>query len=89
MPLTYDQALLAAKEFLANNPFPYPEYRWVLTVGRPIAEGWYFDFRFERVDDEPPDDGFGGAPGYKVVAETGDVRVVGWAELQTLNVAMG
>jgi hypothetical protein len=92
MPLTYDDALLAAKAFLEAEPFPYPEYRWVPTSGRPIAEGWYFDFEVQRADGQPlrfPRDAFGGAPGYKVLAANGDVRVVGWEEFHRLNISAG
>jgi hypothetical protein len=89
MPLTYDEALSAAKAFLEANPFPYPEYRYPPpSAGQPIAEGWYFDFHLERVDAEPmqfPRDAFGAAPGYKVLAATGEVRVVGWEEYHQLN----
>lgn len=63
MPLTYDEALMAAKAFLNANPFPYPEYRYVPTTGRAIADGWYFDFWVERIDGQPLEGAFGGAPG--------------------------
>lgn len=92
MPLTYDEALSAAKAFLAAEPFPYPEYRYVPTTGRPIGEGWYFDFRVERVDGQPlqfPRDAFSGAPGYKVLATNSVVQVVGWEEFHRLNTASG
>jgi hypothetical protein len=92
MSLTYDEALAAAKAFLDAKPFPYPEYRYVPTSGWPIAEGWYFDFQVERVDGQPlqfPGDAFGGAPGYKVLQATGEVRVVGWEEFHQLNIPPG
>src|SRR5688500_9039632 len=91
MPLTYDQALSAAAAFLAANPFPYPQYRYVPTAGRAIPGGWYFDFKFERLDGEPlrdERDAFGGAPGYKVLAAGGEVEVVGWEEFHRLNTAV-
>ena len=92
MPLTYDEALSTAKAFLAANPFPYPEYRYLPTTGRPIADGWYFDFKFERLDGEPLQDKrdtFGGAPGYKVLAANGEVQVVGWKEFHRLDMTAG
>ena len=91
MPLTYDEALLVAKAFLDAKPLPYPEYRYVPTTGRPITEGWYFDFGVERIDGQPmqfPRDAFGGAPGYKVLAANGEVREVGWEEFHRLNTAV-
>ena len=92
MRLTYDEALSAAKAFLSANPCPLEAYRWVATTGRPIAEGWYFDFERERLDGEPmevPRDAAGGAPGYKVLSATGEVRVVGWEEFHQLDAAAG
>lgn len=92
MPLTYDEALSAAKAFLDAEPFPYPEYRYAPTTGRPIAGGWYFAFKVERIDGEPlqfPRDAFGGAPGYKVLAGNGEVQVVGWDELDKLDATAG
>jgi len=32
-----------------------------------------------------PRDSFGGAPGYKVLAASGEVHVVGWEEFHRLN----
>ncbi|HEX3356738.1 MAG TPA: hypothetical protein VHS31_07200 [Tepidisphaeraceae bacterium] len=88
MPLTYPQALAAAKAFLDAKPFPHPQYRYVPTTGKPIPDGWYFSFDFERIDGQPlefPRDAFGGAPGYKVLAANGQVHIVGWDELDKLN----
>jgi hypothetical protein len=83
MQLSYDEALAIATAYLAANPFPYPEYRYLPPIGRPIAGGWYFDSRIERVDGEPmlyKRDAMGGAPGYKVLAANGEVHIVGWEE---------
>ena len=92
MPLTYEQAVSAAKAFLVTEPFPYPEYRYLPTTGRAIKDGWYFNFRLERVDGQPlefPRDAFGGAPGYKVLAASGEVQVVGWEEFRRFDLAAG
>ncbi|MFL5331387.1 MAG: hypothetical protein ACJ8C4_21065 [Gemmataceae bacterium] len=88
MSLTYDDAVSTARAFLDAERVPSPEYRYVLTTGRPIAEGWYFDFKLERVDGDAlrdPRDLFGGAPGYKVLAVNGEVQIVGWQEYHRLN----
>lgn len=75
--LAYEDACRLAQSHLDSDPFPDPSYRWVLSEGKPIPEGWYFEYRFEPVsDDIDLDDGFGGAPGY-VVSRSG-IRIVGW-----------
>jgi hypothetical protein len=82
MALTYEQAVAAARAYLKATPFPYPEYRYVATIGRPAAEGWYFSFAIERVDGHAlgEQDAFGGAPGYLVSSDDGQVRVIDWKE---------
>ena len=87
MSLTYDQACDLAKKHLSEEPFPHKDYRWKLSNGKQVSDGWYFDYSFESVNDLPPDqwEGFGGAPGF-IVSEQG-VRVVLWPEFQDRGLA--
>jgi len=82
MALDYEQAVTVAKAFLAAEPFPYPEYRYALTIGQPTAGGWYFDYSIERIDGQPMSEreAFGGAPGYLVPSDGSKVRVISWEE---------
>ena len=91
MALTYDEAVAAAKAHLEAEPFPDPVYRWCSPTGRAVAEGWYFDYSFERVDGKPcgTDEGFAGAPGYVVSSRDGTLRVMGWKEWQDRQLEAG
>jgi len=91
MSISYDQASAAARGYLKANPLPYPEYRYVLTVGRAVSDGWFFLFDFERVDGRPlgEKDELGGAPGFIVSLDDGKVRVVNWKEWSDRQLGTG
>jgi hypothetical protein len=78
MAITFEQAATAARAYLEREPFPHPGYRWVLPPGRPVPDGWYFDFTFERTDGQPLSDAdaMGGAPGFLVSATDGQIKTI-------------
>lgn len=91
MVTSHHLAITAAQAYLDANPFPDPSYRHVLTQGRPVSDGWYFDFDYERVDGQPlgEDDLFVGAPGFIVSSRDRSVRVIGRKEWHDRNLLAG
>ena len=83
--------MAAARAHLDAEPFSDPQYRRVLPAGRPVSDGWYFDYALERTDGRPLSDAdaVGGAPGFLVSAADGQVRVVGWAEYAERQLGAG
>jgi hypothetical protein len=86
--MTYEKALAVAKRHLEENPLPHTDYRWRLSDGREVSEGWYFDYCFEPVRPIPEAEWeqFAGAPGFLVLRDKAEVRIVGWAEYRNLSV---
>lgn len=87
MRLTYEEAVAAARGHLAylntQDPRFYQMYRYVPTDGVATDDGWFFNFKVERVDGLPlhyKRDARGGAPGSIVSAGDGSVRVISWRE---------
>ena len=90
MALTYDQAVATAEAHLEEERFPDAEYRWSTPKGRPVAEGWYFEYAFERVDGKPLGmHGFVGAPGYVVSSLDGTLRVISRKEWHERGLGAG
>jgi hypothetical protein len=86
--MTSDEATAAARRHVEANRFPEEGFRWALDPGSRLAEGWYFDYQFKRVQgmgDLPP---YAGAKGF-IVLPDGRVRDVSWPEWQKLQRAPG
>ena len=79
--MTDEEAIALAKQHLVDNPLPHSDYRWRLTDGREVGDGWYFDYAFEPMRPIPEHElgYFGGAPGF-IVRYDGTVRNVSWSE---------
>ncbi len=80
--MTYDEARAVANRHLEAEPFPHPDYRWRLSEGRSIPEGWYFDYCFEpnHPIPEAEREQLAGAPGFIVPSDGTEVRDVAWDE---------
>lgn len=88
MPITYEEAVEAARGHLAflNTQYPsrYQVYRYVPTKGVQTEHGWFFHFKSERLDGQPLQykrDASSGPPGFIVSAADGSIRVIGWGEM--------
>jgi hypothetical protein len=81
MTLTKDEAIGFARRHLDANPFPEEGIQWALEEGTLVADGWYFDYRFERIqgsDDLPL---YAGAKGFLVLHD-GRIQIISWPEWQ-------
>ena len=80
--MTYAEAHAIAQRHLDEEPFPHPSYRWQLSQGRELPDGWYFDYAYEPVRPIPESEReqFAGAPGFIVPQDGSAVHVVSWAE---------
>ncbi len=74
------EAISAAERYLAENPLPHEDYEWTTSEPIEVPEGWYFDFTIHCRLDLPEDEWeqFGGAPGFLVSKESGDITVLNW-----------
>jgi len=86
--MTSDEATAIAGRHLQVNPFPESGFRWVLDPGTLLADGWYFDYRFERTQGVGDPPLYAGAKGFIVLAN-GNVRDLSWPEWQKLRSAGG
>lgn len=80
--MTYEEACAIAQDHLDEQPFPHPDYRWRLTQGRELPDGWYFDYACEPVRSMPESEKeqFAGAPGFIVPQDGSGIHVVSWDE---------
>ncbi len=84
-PLDYSAVVVLAEAHIVGLP-PLPAgFRRVLTEGRRVEGGWYFDSGLEKVppNEGGPGSGIGGAPGF-LVSDDGIVRTIGWPEYTRL-----
>jgi hypothetical protein len=65
----------------------HPDYEYVVTEPTEYADYWYFDHEFNHKADLPESEwlGFGGAPGYTVSKQTGEVTPISWQEKRALT----
>ena len=84
--MTKDKAIEIAKEHSdkENRESRFSEkIKLIISECKEYEEGFYFDYSFERLD--PNDkDMYGGAPGYMVLKESGEVKIVSWQEMNQL-----
>lgn len=76
-----------ANEHVEAQPAPLEGYRIALGRMQPVTDGWYFDYRIQCDLDIPESERemFGGAPGFKVSRDSGEVTVVSWDDLRSLG----
>ena len=74
-----------AEQYLQRNPIDHPDLVWILGAARATRFGWYFDFAYRSLQERPEDaeGAIGGAPGFLVLPD-GNIRVVGWEELERI-----
>jgi hypothetical protein len=81
--MTEQEAATVARNHLARDRFPDPEFEWVLTRPTRVEDGWYFDHRYDRVSGSGELPAYAGPIGFVV----GDDRTVhplaysAWREL--------
>jgi len=85
MALTYEQGVQASQAFLSKSAC-YPGYRYVLSEGSAVTEGWIFRWQFARLDGQPlaaeRDHEVLRNQGYYIVSATdGSIRGVTWKEM--------
>ncbi len=66
-----------------NNP-QAEIMNWVESIPLKTNTGFYFDYKFELLNPDNPFS-FGGAPGYFIDQETGELRNLSWQELRTIK----
>lgn len=81
--MTDEEATKHAKEHLRRHAFPDEDFQWVVGDAKPLDEGWYFDYLFERVKGDGEMPAFAGAIGF-IVQRDGSVRDIAYGEWQKL-----
>ncbi len=80
--MTREEATRSARRHLDAEPFPDPDYRWILAPAHDLGDAWYFDYSFENVRGLPASEweGFVGAPGFIVPKDGAAPRDLSWEE---------
>ncbi len=80
--MTYEEVRMRAQRHLDEEPLGHPDYRWRLSEGVELPDGWYFDYVFEpvRAVPEAESEQFAGATGYIVPSDGSEVRAISWDE---------
>ena len=81
--MVIENATTHARQHLSAHPFPDDNFQWVIDGAKPVLDGWYFDYRFERIKGEGETPAFAGAIGF-IVRRDGSVRDIAYGERQKL-----
>jgi hypothetical protein len=83
VPISAQEAQIIAREHLTHQKAP-PGWAYVESVGRELADDWYFDYQLEpAVPETDREEAFGGAPGFFISKLTGRIRIASWEDRQT------
>ena len=80
--MTREEATRIARRHLDAEPFPDPDYQWILAPAHELGDAWYFDYTFESVRGLPASEweGYAGAPGFIVPKDGAAARDLSWEE---------
>jgi hypothetical protein len=59
------------------------DIKWIVSEPIEKENGWYFDYKYESLTDEPIY--LGGAPGFMVKKDDSSIKVISWGEYSKLN----
>lgn len=82
-----EEAIIIASKYIEerNKTNSLKEIKWLVSEAIEQPGSWYFAYKFEFIEKQELPNGFGGAPGFKILKKDGTILDVGWADHQKIK----